>query len=284
VVRIGALGDVLLTRRLTYSLSLQGFRSTLLAPVRHASLLLKDPWIEGLLDSERPRWSGAFAGEWPAGDRDFDLAVVISRSDDLARAARGAAARVVQVEPGPARDDRSIAQQWAESLGPPFTGRLPSLPTVGNRSPRDEATIIHPGSGAPEKNWPLERFVELTHRLTAQGHLVVWIRGPAETGIATDLPGIPCVDRPPLDVLATTLAQARLFIGNDSGVSHLAAAVGAPTLALFGPTNPRVWTPDGHYVETLTSPLGALDAISVAQVLSASIAVAKLGKPGGSPR
>ena len=98
---------------------------------------------------------------------------------------------------------------------------------------------IHPGSGALAKNWPLERFAELAGQLGPGPFLLV--EGPAEAGAGLGLGEAPAFVRAsqlPLRTLGAVLARAGLFVGNDSGVSHLAAAWGAPTLALFGPTDP----------------------------------------------
>ena len=82
VMRIGALGDVLLTRRLTYSLFLAGLRSTLFAPARHAAILLGDPWIDAVLDSESPERIAPFGGQWPDSLGRFDVALSLSNSKD----------------------------------------------------------------------------------------------------------------------------------------------------------------------------------------------------------
>ena len=68
-----------------------------------------------------------------------------------------------------------------------------------------------------------------------------WLAGPEEV-----LPGADRFDD--LGELADGLAGARVYIGNDSGITHLAGAVGTPTVALFGPTDPEVWAPRGERV------------------------------------
>ncbi len=102
---------------------------------------------------------------------------------------------------------------------------------------------IHPFSGSARKNWPLKNF-EAIARLLELELRVEWAAGPEET-----LPQARRFDG--LDELAAWLAGARLYIGNDSGISHLAAAVGTPAVVLFGPTDPRVWAPRGNGVRVI---------------------------------
>ena len=70
----------------------------------------------------------------------------------------------------------------------------------------------------------------------------------------------------PLPRLASRLARSALCVGNDSGISHLAAAVGCPLLVLFGPTRPGVWAPRGVGVRIMRSATGRLDALRVQEV------------------
>jgi ADP-heptose:LPS heptosyltransferase len=72
--------------------------------------------------------------------------------------------------------------------------------------------------------------------------------------------------------LAGWLRSARVYIGNDSGITHLAAAAGAPVVAIFGPTDPAVWAPRGDRVRLVA---GKLDEISVGQVLDAVQQIAR---------
>lgn len=273
-MRIGALGDVLLTRRLAYSLYLSGFRSTLFAPSRHATLLLADPWIDGVLDSESPALASVFAGSWPESAGRFDAAAAISSSPDLIEAVKQSATISVRIPSAPVRESAPISLQWAEAaapLAPAFAGPVPHLRTQGRETNLTGATLVHPGSGSPRKNWPVERFAELSHGLERAGHRVVWIRGPAEMGQPEVWTG-ERIDRPSLQALAATLAASRLFIGNDSGVSHLAAAVGAAVVTLFGPTRAEVWRPDGPRVRVVDSADGTMVGISLDAVLSAATA------------
>jgi hypothetical protein len=116
--------------------------------------------------------------------------------------------------------------------------------------------VIHPFSGSPRKNWPLAKFRQLARGLE-RTMPVRWCSGP-------DLPPLPeAVRIDDLYELACWLARARLYIGNDSGITHLAAAVGTPVLALFGPTDPAVWAPRGPHVRVMrwkpdSSPVDAL--------------------------
>ncbi len=102
------------------------------------------------------------------------------------------------------------------------------------------SAVIHPFSGSPRKNWPMANFRALARKLEA-AMPVKWLAGPEE-----DLPGAVRFDD--LYELARWLAGARLYVGNDSGITHLAAATGAPVLALFGPTDAAVWGPRGPNV------------------------------------
>jgi hypothetical protein len=121
---------------------------------------------------------------------------------------------------------------------------------------------VHPGSGSIYKNWPLERFLETAKQLENRLQLrPLFLLGPVEeerTPLSIQsirAAGFPLIENLPLSVLAAVLSHCRGYIGNDSGISHLAAALGIPTLVLFGPTDPLLWAPQGKKVTVLSPTL-----------------------------
>ena len=126
-------------------------------------------------------------------------------------------------------------------------GRTGTLPRIEIRRidippvPSRQTIVIHPFSGSPSKNWPFDRYRQLEKQLAIP---VEWTAGPDERlERATRFDSL-------LD-LARWIRGASAYVGNDSGISHLAAAVGIPSVILFGPTNPSVWAPRGRDVTIL---------------------------------
>ena len=128
--------------------------------------------------------------------------------------------------------------------------------------------VIHPGAGSPDKCWPVENFLALARQIDPP---TVFVLGPVELDrwsaraiddIRREAPLATC---PALGALAGMLAGAAAFVGNDSGVSHLAAAVGAPTVALFGPTSPAHFAPRGPRVTVAAAE--TMSSIPVARVV-----------------
>ncbi len=145
--------------------------------------------------------------------------------------------------------------------------RVPRVDTSGPAQSRAEAAVaIHPGSGSSRKNWALERFMEVARSLESAGEEVAWIVGPAEAEIVLPSDAHTWRDLN-LHALAGSLSRCRLYIGNDSGVTHLAAACGCPTVVLFGATDQRVWLPRGRTVRAIESPRAGMEGISAERVL-----------------
>lgn len=119
-----------------------------------------------------------------------------------------------------------------------------------NPAPGSGAGIaLHPGSGSPRKNWPAENWRTIIAQLPAPVSLIL---GEAEARAWGEVPsGCEVLRERPLEELVAHFAGCRLFLGHDSGVSHLAAACGVPCVLLFGPTEPAMWAPPAPSVRAL---------------------------------
>lgn len=126
--------------------------------------------------------------------------------------------------------------------------------------PDGRLVVIQPGSGGPTKCWCMENFLAIAQELAPEGVEVIFLLGPAERDRFSA-----AMVRDQISRVATYLTDLSLtqvlallncvdgFIGNDSGITHLSAAMGVRTLAVFGPTNPAVYKPIGPEVTVFSS-------------------------------
>ena len=122
------------------------------------------------------------------------------------------------------------------------------------------AVAFAPGAVGPSKRWPVAYYADLARRLTAEG-FAVWVLGaPAESPLAAEIvqaagPKARDLTSPDLRNAILALKLARAAVSNDSGLVHVAAAIGTPTVGIFGPTSPWHWAPLNPLaatIETLT--------------------------------
>ena len=137
--------------------------------------------------------------------------------------------------------------------------------------------LLHPGSGGADKRWPIGHFWALSATLRAGGLPCAVVCGPVETEAGLDVEGcpdsVPLIRQSSLSDLIALAAAADLFVGNDSGPAHVAAAVGTPTLTLFGPTDPGIWRPQGPHARVVCAPDGVLDRLGVDSVSAAVLSM-----------
>jgi ADP-heptose:LPS heptosyltransferase len=207
-----------------------------------------------------------FADESAAGARrffgQFDRVYSFFASDDSRFRARLAAATDGEVSFHPFRPggDGHVSVGYLRAIGEgdslidariePTPDDLLAASRALARSKCDSSNliVIFPGSGSPGKNWPADRFAALASELSLSNRAsVAIILGPAETSIEPIFrqAGVPVLKDLDLPTVAAVARLASAFVGNDSGVSHLAAAVGAAGVVIFGPTDPARWRPMG---------------------------------------
>ena len=222
----------------------------------------------------------AVACVWPDGDGAIETSLRAS-----------GVRRLAMVDPlPPETGDRHAIDHAADQMqavGVPVADRSPRLSAsaeseswarrvLAQQLPRQRPVLgMHMGSGSRAKNWPHSNFVAVARAWLARtGGGVLLTRGPAEEGVPEPArPGLPSDRRAvlaqaSLPHMAAALAACDAYVGNDSGITHLAAAVGTPTVAVFGPTRPKLWGPRGPKVSIVT-PRAGDDFPMVPQVLDA---------------
>jgi heptosyltransferase-2 len=300
LVRAGALGDLLLLRRTIFALRAAGHLVRLLAPSGPGAALLGtgQAGVEEVLAWEGPDTAALLAGEPPPGRLVTVLdavgaVVAFTRSEPLVAALRAHAAHVLPHDPAPPHAGPHASTWLARAIEPLALAAVAEPPTLAwSEADHEDARgrtgglppgflALHPGSGSPAKSWPRERFAALARSL-CPGAPWLLVLGPAEGG-APPLEGAIVAREWPVRTLGAALSRAGVFVGNDSGVSHLAAACGAPTLALFGPTDPALWAPVGPRVAVQRAPGGALARLVVEEVADAARRLLATSGASGPP-
>ena len=117
-------------------------------------------------------------------------------------------------------------------------------------SPGSLLAAIHPGSGGRKKCWPAALFAQIIQRLHGAGVRTILIEGPADGQCCAEIRRLCPAEvvltsacGMSLERIAVIVSSCDFYVGNDSGITHLAAALGVPALAIFGPTDPAVWAP-----------------------------------------
>jgi heptosyltransferase-2 len=160
----------------------------------------------------------------------------------------------------PSTEDRQFAREFLRSVPPPVVA-------------------IHPGSGSRQKNWPVENWIAMMSKSsefsnTGKRPSLVVISGEADVAATERLErewsdrNVCFAKNLPLPHLAGILANS-IFVGHDSGISHLAAAAGASCILLFGPTDPDVWAPKNNNVRVLSAPGGRIRDLKLGDVEAA---------------
>lgn len=292
VYHAGALGDFITTlpaiaawRRLRATGRAAPQPTVLLGKPVHARLV--PSFFDQVWDAGRARFAPLLAGE-PSAELADQIEVVAealvfaAKSSGIEAGLRALGVpRVICQQPFP--PTRTHVVDWHLSLFPDLplseAERTPRVglarQTVARLEKAEASVAVAPGSGSPKKNWPLERFLALADELSAAHERVAWVLGPVEqeTGLAERIARARPAESRWLDcglrALAGRLSTARLFVGNDSGVAHLAAAAGCPVVVLFGASDPAVWAPRGKRVQVVGNGASGMEMIAPEDVSSA---------------
>lgn len=290
ILRGGALGDFLVTLPLLKALRQRWphARIECVGNFRAAHLAVLDGTLDAAHDESEARWAqlhgdGPLSPTFQAWLESFSLVLdywpdpggELARRFPLTSAQRHlAGGSRIETRPACAHFFTSLTDLGLPSPRPARLALPDSYLTEAAKrlQPDPRRVAIHPGSGSPRKNWPLNRWRELIDRLAPEPLLIVL--GEAEQAVRKEMQGlsshrIQIADTWPLPLLAAAISGCRMFVGHDTGIAHLAAAVGTPCLVLFGPTEPEIWAPFGENITVLKNgdDLGNLSVCDVARHL-----------------
>ncbi|MBI5384722.1 MAG: glycosyltransferase family 9 protein [Verrucomicrobia bacterium] len=304
VVRGGAIGDFILTLPVLAALraAFPSARLEVLGYPHIAQLALEG----GLVDAVRSIEAGALAGFFVAGGTldqalqdyfsGFNIVLSFLYDPDKIFKTNVGLCSQAQFLSGPHRPDETLSIHAASTFLKPLERlavfgadpvprlrlKSPVSAVLHSGRPQPRRTVaLHPGSGSERKNWPEQNWSLLMEELHRLGDLhILLVGGEAEGSrlerLAARFPtgDLEIARSLPLTELARRLSSCAVFVGHDSGISHLAAALGIPTVVLWGATKEAIWRPPGANVTVLRS-LGNLAALSVEgvfAVLKASLA------------
>ncbi len=303
VIKLSALGDTILLLPVLRALKASGRRVVMVATgINRAAVEAGGAVDELLLLETRRILNPVYLGEFlrrvrtaaPGVALDFDQWLRLSPLIGLASGApvrigfrtRGQARHglfTVRVSHGvPGHEaDRFLAIAAAAGIEVPAADRTPVWPRAESSGAEAAATmarlgmvgrhaVLHPGCGAHgwQRAWPADRYAALAVRLRADGFTVVLSAGPGEEATAAAVnaalhPPAPVLAGLSVPVLAEVIRSAALFVSGNTGIMHLAAAVGAPVVALHGPTDQRRWGPLGTRAASLAATLGCSPCLAL---------------------
>ncbi len=305
VIRGGAIGDFILTLPALAALRRQFPRAHLevLGYPHIAQLALAGGLVQRVQSIEARALAGFFArgGELAADLRDYfsEFDVIVSYLYDPDEIFQTNVARCSQAQfiAGPHRPDQRDDTHATEVFLQPLTrlAIFDAEPVPRLAVERAFETSVstgrwlaaHPGSGSEKKNWPEARWLELLRQVVDETAVnVLLVGGEAERGrlerLEAGLPGgrVKLMQNAPLAELARWLAACVGFVGHDSGISHLAAAVGTRAVILWGETDELVWRPRGEDLTVLRGSEG-LAALPTPVVLNQVEQMLARSRPGG---
>lgn len=284
-VHPGALGDVLLAIPALRVLRARHGAVTLAARAHIAALVAALGEADAVRDFETLRLDALFAGEGAAALPDVEHVVCWfgARDLDFGRRLRAQApSAVVAPSVGSGAVWEHLVATCGGAAGEIRAPSAVSGPSVAaghaalvdaGWDGRRRVVMVHPGAGGATKRWPTTAFASVLAEL-AERHDVALVlhQGPADReavdALAARLPSALRLREPALPTLAGALRGAAVYLGNDSGVSHLAAAVGTPAVVLFAAAN-RAWIPWAREPEAVSVTLSHADAEDVARVREA---------------
>lgn len=272
IIHTGALGDVICS--LTAIECLFSQKTIDFCCQGHIGPLIKNiPGVRNFFDINHSMMTSVFLKSMnPQTEnwlREYPLILLLSFSNDWENCLHNYNCNVVRIPPRPPVDEivhttqfvmdmmqsRKLIFRNNSSIQDFILQKINRFNKIVNNT-KWKTVSLHPGSGSSFKNWPIEKYVSLSQELKLKKYTVGWVLGPAENALMNvliqhnvnrnDILQTNCIQ-----IIMRYLSQSDHFVGNDSGISHLAAYLGIHSTVIFGPSDFRRWRPLGVCVKTI---------------------------------
>lgn len=272
VIHQGALGDFILMLPSILILRNNYKEIDLFCPRQHGILAKHLKIIDRSFSIETSEFASLFSKN-PASSiinilNQYEEILLFSYSEELKKMiASVTKAKIYKIPPRPSPKLRvHVAEYIKDQLKGLGLIREKNILSYKGKGLCGKKTIIHPGAGSRRKRWDISNFLKLYHMLEAEGIETEFLIGPAEEDLLFLKKYMPS-DKLHFtyDILKVIrlLESAKGFIGNDSGITHLSAFLGIPTLVIFGPSDPIRWKPIGSKVEIIRPDLECIPCFEI---------------------
>jgi len=272
VIRYGALGDLIVTFPVFQSLEKSGYSVVLAGNGRFRDFLLQYGHVDEFVPVDGNFFLPLFAGASEDSVCRYleKFSLILAYADESEPFSAGLkksfSGRIIFHPADPSKIREHVISYLLKPVRD-IAACIRDIPEIKiDRPAHGECFVIHPGSGSLHKNWPREKFAGVYARLSEEkegyvllGHVESYMR----SFWLKKVPSNKIIDCPDMKSLMNLVGKTGLYIGNDSGISHLFTAAGVTSTVIFGPTSPSIWSPRGKnvrivYKKTDCSPCDAI--------------------------
>lgn len=260
VIRYGALGDMVVTLPVLQSLKESNYYVTLSGNSQYRDFFLQYGYVDEFIPFDGDFFLPLFAGEPQVNVSRYleNFHIILAYTDESepfsVALKRSFSGKIIFYPVQPSRINEHIISYLLQPVRG-IASCIKEVPEIMLDTTVDRNYfVIHPGSGSIHKNWSKEKFLQLyTHLSQKKGGYI--LLGCAEDDMknfwSRNVPAEKIINSPALKSLMNLVRKTELYIGNDSGISHIFSASGIPSVIIFGPTSPAVWSPKGKNVKII---------------------------------
>ena len=264
IIRNGSLGDLILTLPVFQTFRKNGYKITVAGRRDYVEFLKKLNCIDSFLPLDGTIFLELFSPEIKIDIdflKGFDFILSYTHQNEIFSKNLKKIADCRKIVFHPIQNDKLNMHITDYLISPikKFFSEIETVPYIQINNKNEEYFLIHPGSGSKYKNWPVENFLTVFRHFSKNNKVLILLGEGEENQIHFWKRNVAIEDLiilPNFDKLIEIFQNTRIYLGNDSGITHLAGAFGIKTFAIFGPTSPLIWGPRGKIVKIIFKQVG----------------------------